>query len=218
MKFYSDINIDLVEDLLEAMETGDEGTAADLIERIVSLRESEVFLQINDLSVNIAQTLSEIGADSTIIQKAYDLSEVKERLDYVLSSTQESSDNVLNQVESISENLKGIKALTTNISLSKEKKEALLSLIETSEKSVSDIILSQSYQDLTGQVITKVLAALTILEDSLKKVIKKSSQDLEEIVSDKDTVALGPSVTNKEKTKAVNGQDEVDSLLEDLGI
>jgi chemotaxis regulatin CheY-phosphate phosphatase CheZ len=49
-------------------------------------------------------------------------------------------------------------------------------------------------------------------------VIKKSSQDLEEIVSDKDTVALGPSVTNKEKTKAVNGQDEVDSLLEDLGI
>jgi chemotaxis protein CheZ len=218
MKFYSDINIDLVEELLESMETGDEGRTSDLIDRIVSLRESEVFLQINNLSVNLTQTLSEIGADTTIIKEASDLSEVKERLQYVLTSTQESSDKVLSQAENISDKLGDIRATLTPVTLSKKNNEALNAAIKAVEHDVTEIILAQSFQDLTGQVITKVIAALGILEESLNKVIKKSGQDMDSIVNSEKSGASGPSVTEKEKNSAVTNQDEVDDLLDDLGI
>ncbi len=81
--------------------------------------------------------------------------------------------------------------------------------------------MAQDFQDLTGQIIRRVITLVNEVEDRLVQILTAfGSQQLEEIPDNKNkasTEAEGPILNAEERTDAVSSQDEVDDLLSSLG-
>ena len=89
---------------------------------------------------------------------------------------------------------------------------------------LTEVLMAQGYQDLTGQVIRRVIELVKEVEDSLvhmltvfggaevAKVTKTSQPKVEKAI-----VAEGPIIDAESRDDVVSGQDDVDDLLSSLG-
>jgi chemotaxis protein CheZ len=86
-------------------------------------------------------------------------------------------------------------------------------------RNLSEMMLAQGFQDLTGQVIRQVISLVEEVEDSLVQLVKvtgkpQSSSNKKEIDPIK---AEGPQINAQDNPNVVNNQDDVDDLLSSLG-
>ena len=90
------------------------------------------------------------------------------------------------------------------------------------QKELLEIMMAQDFQDLTGQVIKKMMEVIKLIEEQLVQVLVDNVPHVTDGVKmedDRDEHAKlrnGPQV-NQNKTDVVAGQDQVDDLLDDLG-
>lgn len=108
--------------------------------------------------------------------------------------------------------------------------EQMGSSTSTLNENLQNIILEQGFQDLTGQVLKRVISLITEVEESLVSLVRIAGQ-VEEVVgitpreknqeeTDEKTANIkgeGPQVKANEREDVVCGQDEVDDLLSSLG-
>ena len=93
---------------------------------------------------------------------------------------------------------------------------------------LSEILLAQDFQDLTGQVIQKVTALVKEVEEHLLNLVVMASH-VDQITGtvhdafDEDKPAesadkgVGPQIKTDGREDVVSGQDDVDDLLSSLG-
>ncbi|WP_269471152.1 protein phosphatase CheZ [Thiomicrorhabdus aquaedulcis] len=95
------------------------------------------------------------------------------------------------------------------------------------QNELTTIMLAQSFQDLTGQVLNRVILIISSLEQSLVDLISRSGHDYNAIPARVETLeqqqknqaqGIGPNVTQASKTDSAGSQDDVDDLLSQLGI
>jgi chemotaxis protein CheZ len=82
--------------------------------------------------------------------------------------------------------------------------------------------MAQDFQDLTGQVIRKVIELVREVEDSLINMLTAfgiSAEAMQEKSSPKlgDNLVEGPIVNAESRDDVVEDQDDVDDLLSSLG-
>jgi chemotaxis protein CheZ len=87
---------------------------------------------------------------------------------------------------------------------------------------MTDVLMAQDFQDLTGQVIRKVIELVREVEDSLINMLTAfgiSSEAMESKASPKvgDNLVEGPIVNKESRDDVVEDQDDVDDLLSSLG-
>jgi len=85
---------------------------------------------------------------------------------------------------------------------------------------LSEVLLAQGYQDITGQVICKVIALVKDVECKLVALVRLSGERLAETPverASRDISAQGPAVPGVDRGDVVNTQDDVDELLSGLG-
>ena len=100
---------------------------------------------------------------------------------------------------------------------------------------LTEILMAQDFQDLTGQVIRRVIELLREVEESLIHMLKVFGSPLDgkssksEVIEEKDIesslqvekeldqVAEGPIIDALERDDVVSDQDDVDDLLSSLG-
>jgi chemotaxis protein CheZ len=103
-------------------------------------------------------------------------------------------DNILSQVEGNSSELRG---------------------------QLTEILMAQDFQDLTGQIITRVINLVNEVESRLLEILKAfSASQLDESANNKKKASTdpeGPILNPHEREDAVSSQDEVDDLLSSLG-
>lgn len=208
-----------VKSLLKALEKENYQKAEKIFDELIAQRDTEVIQQINNLAHNLQVTLDQLGPDLDLLRHTkHDLPDASERLQYVLNSTEEASNKTL----SASENLV---ALIENME-AKNRDDDLVTLLEEAKSEVTNIMMAQSFQDLTGQVLNRVILLVTSLEQSLLELIDHSGIDLhqldlnvsEEARKAEDMKGVGPNVTKSSQKETVQSQDDVDDLLGDLGI
>ena len=113
--------------------------------------------------------------------------------------------------------------------------DSFLTRSETQNNIVSanltDILLAQDFQDLTGQVIKRVTQLVTDVESNLLKLVLMASQVDRFAGIEHDREALraennsqknqakgeGPQIHADTRNDVVSGQDDVDDLLSSLG-
>ena len=91
--------------------------------------------------------------------------------------------------------------------------------------SLSEILLAQDFQDLTGQVIHKVTALVKEVEENLLSLVVMASHvdqltgTVHEIEEKEESAekGVGPQIKADEREDVVSGQDGVDDLLSSLG-
>ena len=80
---------------------------------------------------------------------------------------------------------------------------------------LNEVMMAQSFQDLSGQIIHQVVDVIGKIEDSLVDLVQLSGQEekKERVAGE----AHGPVVPGVKQGEVVRSQDEVDDLLSSLG-
>ncbi len=234
----TDDNIARVRDLLVCMEKGHEEDAIEIIDELTSIRETDLYQDMGKLTRELHDAISNFGMDDSInIMAEKSIPDARERLNYVISKTDEAANQTLEAVEEsipICNNLnkQALELHTTwqkftNRELSADQFRKLTKdvnnfFVSTYEiAKVKDhltaVLLAQEYQDLTGQIIKKVINLVGEVEDKLIGLIQITGAPQITIIEDETTSLDGPPVPGISHKDTVSGQDEVDDLLSSLG-
>jgi chemotaxis protein CheZ len=206
------------------------------------LSKEEAFARLGSITREMHEALSVLGANQlhNIVEE---IPNARDRLAYVGKMTEDAANKVLNLVEEAKpacddlakrgdELGAALTRLAQSPDYSDEKAKGLLvtcgkfahSTAQFSSKQaevLSDIMMAQDFQDLSGQVIKKVIDIITRTEMQLVQLLIDSSPDAvvstkaaatEGTVSVDDHVLEGPQTADNALK-----QDDVDDLLASLG-
>lgn len=244
-----DQKLELARSLVEKLETGENDVALTLIAQLAGFRDSLLFQEVGRLTRELHDAINGFVVDANIASLAQsDMPDAAERLSYVINMTEEAANTTLGAVEDalpLAESLNAdsrrlaeswekfnARQMTVNDfrELSSELGEFLRDTQANSEAlntKLTQVLMAQGYQDLTGQIIRKVIDLVHDVESKLVELVRLSgAKKAEEAAALKsadkqphqpDIEAAGPIVPGVDKADAVHGQDEVDDLLSSLG-
>ncbi len=241
--------IEQVNLLLECAKAGKNDQVDELLDQLSATRGTALYQQLGKLTRDFHDALGEFSSDSRITELANtEFDDARERLHFVVNKTQQAADLTMTQIENSIPLCNSLIHITEELSISwgkltnKEMKadefrnlskkiKVFLTTAnndgETLKANLHEVLLAQDFQDITGQVIFKVIKLVEDIESSLVNLITLASKqsrivgdlDNQEQPSKKDKKGLdGPVVPGVADMKqTVSGQDEVDDLLSSLG-
>lgn len=191
----------------------------------------EVYEDLGLVARQLHSAVVQLGADGRLHRMASEIPDARERLVYVGQLTDRAAHKVLGLVEqgqpacrALSDDAKALcnKLEAAAVGASPEQAallaearqfaEQAAARAEQQHETLSEIMLSQDFQDLSGQVIQKVVKIITETEDQLLGLLLKhaplQASDLQPASQD----LQGPQVEGKALE-----QDDVDDLLASLG-
>ena len=237
------ISLEQAKQLVELLEAGNQQAADDLIADLQSPIHSELFAEIGKLTRQLHDSMMNFQIDSRISDLANaDIPDAKERLNYVISRTEDAANKTMDAVESIFPVVDNIqqqigtvkplwnKLMHNDLNLGEFKAlcldiDKLLSTTsaetERMHALMTDVLMAQDFQDLTGQVIRKVIDLVREVEESLINMLTAFGVSEEEQKKAQtkvgENLVEGPIVNTENRDDVVSGQDDVDDLLSSLG-
>jgi len=238
------ISLEQAKSLVVFLESGQQAAADAVIAEIQNPINSELFAEIGKLTRQLHDSLTNFQLDSRLNDLATaDIPDAKERLNYVITRTEEAANKTMDAVEAIfpvvdtiSEQVATVnpswtKLMNNELDL-KEFKSLCLDIdillkntgkeTKTIHSLMTDVLMAQDFQDLTGQVIRKVIDLVREVEDSLINMLTAfgiSAEKVQEQSSPKvgENLVEGPIVNAENRDDVVEDQDDVDDLLSSLG-
>jgi chemotaxis protein CheZ len=201
-------------------------------------QQEAVFNRIGHMARALHDTLGQLGYDKLLEQTVSALPDAKDRLTYVANLTEQAACRVLNAtdiasplVDEIENSARALgqrwdKVFANEIgpeefkALAAETRaylnEQLPKKTRDTHAQLTEIMMAQDFQDLTGQVIKKVVALAQDLESGLMNVLIEvvpETKRTEEVAS----LMNGPVINAEGRTDVVVNQEQVDDLLDSLG-
>lgn len=200
--------------------------------------QGKVFQQVGQMARQLHDTLGGLGYDKLIEKTVSALPDAKDRLAYIANLTEQAACKVLNATD-IANPLQD--ELETGAALLAAKWDAVfankmsvddfkLLAAETrgflksavpqrtvaTKDQLLEIMMAQDFQDLTGQVIKKVVALAQDLETQLMGVLIETMPG-EKRTDSVTSLLNGPVINAEGRTDVVGSQQQVDDLLDSLG-
>jgi chemotaxis protein CheZ len=190
----------------------------------------EVFQQLGLITRQLHDTLNQLGVMPRLQAAADGLPDARSRLSYMAKKTGDAANKVLNSVDMAKEEHQRISSETRRIGQAfiKDPVKAVASgavlnfvgdveaATDRIDRHLTDIMMAQDFHDLTGQVVAKVVALASDLEDSLVKLLVQAAPP-EQAQRVESALLHGPVVNPEGRTDVVADQSEVDDLLASLG-
>ncbi|NVJ48734.1 MAG: protein phosphatase CheZ [Gammaproteobacteria bacterium] len=238
----ADVTLEQAKHLLDCLEEGNIQAARETIDSLSQIREASLFCEVGKLTRQLHEALANFQLDDKIAGlAAQEIPDAKDRLNYVIETTENAANKTMDSVEQclpISENIRdtadnllGDWERLYRRELKPGEFRELASRVEEFLKSVgndstelnkllTDVLVAQDYQDLTGQVIRKVITLVQDVEENLVDLVKMfgRTEDFKRAQNEtkKVTGAEGP-VIDKNRDDVLTNQDDVDDLLSSLG-
>src|SRR5574340_738327 len=197
----------------------------------------KVIHQIGQMARKLHDTLRELGLNKEIEKAAASIPDARDRLNYVATLTQQAAERVLNATDAAQPILEKVEVESHRLAgqwqLLFEKKldvmqfrdlvmqtQAFLHEVPKQTKATNahlmEIMMAQDFQDLTGQVIKKIIDVTTATEEQLVSLLLEAAPP--SVKAEFDSGLLnGPVINAEGRTDVVTSQDQVDDLLESLG-
>ena len=190
----------------------------------------EVFQQIGAITRLLHDALQQLGVMPKLQLATESLPDARSRLSYIASKTAEAATKVLNSVDQAKLEQAAIASATREMAaaivadpVKAVASGAVLNFVKDVEARtaqidghLTDIMMSQDFHDLTGQVIAKVVTLANELEDSLVKLLVQVVPEEQRLKVDS-SLLHGPVVNAEGRADVVSNQGEVDDLLASLG-
>lgn len=239
---------DLAENLLKELENGDVNRAVALVGELNELRDRTLYHEIGRLTRSLHESIKNLQVDADIGASS-EIASATDKLTYVLEMTDKSANRTMDLVDAsmpLAQNMQDkaeeidkkwqmflrkelkpdeFRALTKEINAFLQDSSSNAKKIKSQ---LSDIVLAQDFQDLTGQVIHKVaslaqdvearLVQLVVMAGKVDSITGITHADLDEKIEETiDSIkAEGPQIDST-NANVVNNQDDVDDLLSSLG-
>ena len=230
---------------------GEYDSALKTLQEMQSVRDKGLYHEIGRLTRALHSAITNFhidGKSDTAANDVSDMSDATDRLGYVVELTSKAANKTLDLVEasmpvadSIREEAIELKSEWERLIQRDMKPEEFRSLYWRLDEyfkkldkdtrvlsgNMTDILMAQDFQDLTGQVINKVTGLVKEVEASLVDLVTMASQ-VEAITgivtksedsppaADMDMKGHGPQI-DASKADVVGSQDDVDDLLSSLG-
>lgn len=200
--------------------------------------QESVFNRIGLMARQLHDTLHDLGYDKLIEKTVTALPDAKDRLAYVANLTEQAACRVLNatdiavplveEVEGSAKQLAGRwdaafanqlgtpdfkqLAVDTRAYLAQQ----LPDKTQATRAQLTEIMMAQDFQDLTGQVIKKIVVLAQELENGLMSVLLEVVPDAKR-TDEVNSLMNGPVVNAEGRVDVVVNQQQVDDLLDSLG-
>lgn len=195
----------------------------------------DVINEIGKMTRELHETLKGLGYDKKLEQAATAIPDARDRLNYIATMTQQAAERVLNAtdaaqplVEKVEKDAKALaadwqKLFDQKMDVEQFKQLATRThayLIEVPKQTkqtnahLTEIMMAQDFQDLTGQVIKKIMEVTQNLEQQLVTLLVQHAPAGAKIDSG---LMNGPVINAAGRTDVVTSQAQVDDLLESLG-
>lgn len=229
--------LQVFEEFVEAFSTGEMKRAQDIL---LSLAEQQqqagLYMQVGVMARQLHDSLKGFteSLDPTLIDIVEDkIPDSGSRLEHILKLTENAANTTLDHVELMQKRNQAqqvrLAELTAMLSRMKAVGETAQKLVGDSQLSVNElrvslnqtsedlitILTAQDYQDLTGQIIQKIIVLLKNLESNLVNVIRTFGVRLDGRKEDVGEELYGPA--HEGRVSAMHSQDDVDSLLAEFG-
>jgi len=242
------------QELVSVLNEGKLSDAMEVIRELHEFRHQTFFREVGHLTRGLHEAIksfsSELGRSLDVDGTPQTETDAAERLNYVIEMTEKNAhetmdrvDRALTFVDKLDKQSERFKDLLLLVGQLEKEHDSLngvydrtCALKEESEQTIStlreeltDIVVSQSYQDITGQLIRRVINLVTNVEDHLVALmgmaaqverisgVEMSAESEDEQTNNKNPIqAEGPQI-KKERADVVSDQDEVDDLLSSLG-
>ena len=201
-------------------------------------QQEAVFNRIGHMARALHDTLGMLGYDKLIEKTVSALPDAKDRLAYVANLTEQAACRVLNatdiacplvdDIENSGKVLGGRwdKAFANQLTTAEFKQlavetrafmnEQLPTKTKATHAQLTEIMMAQDFQDLTGQVIKKIVALAQDLESGLMGVLIEVLPDTKR-TDEVNNLMNGPVINADGRTDVVVNQEQVDDLLDSLG-
>jgi chemotaxis protein CheZ len=234
--------LDCARQYVSALENNDEKTADEILDRMARFRERQLFQEVGRLTRQLHDAIAGFTVDERLTALTEkEIPDAKERLNYVITMTQQSADTTLSAVEELLPLAEQMS--TQNAELGEkwrrflrkeldypEFKSLSRSLVEhfsltteisaTMQAKLTEVLMAQGFQDLTGQIIKRVINLVQDLEQSMVEMIRISGNrvlDTKQRPADRPGDLEGPAVPGVHDDETITNQDGVDELLLSLG-
>lgn len=242
------------EELQKSLDDGELNEAVSVIKSLQDARDQSLYNEVGRLTRALHSAIhnfhiDHVGSSSAEVPDSLsDMKDATDRLDFVVEMTEKAANKTMDLVEesmpvanSLGENVRDLRAswkklIDRDIS-AEEFRKLYWQMDDFFERTdlestklygnLSEILLAQDFQDLTGQVIQKVTGLVREVESSLVDLIYMASQveSITGIVHSVDDKKVeedpheghGPQVNSAEQDDVMSNQDDVDDLLSSLG-
>ncbi len=231
-----------VKALSDALAAGDEAAFCGELDALLQRRERMLFLDLRKLTGDLQSALQRFRVDSRLVDLAEkDVPNAKLRLDHVLRLTDEAAHRTLDLVEQSGPLAERTSRAAGELieqwqrfrdrTIAVEEFHRMVSGMDAFLKAastdmdkvrvnLSEVLLAQGYQDLSGQIIRGVMKLVTELEIALADLVRLSRTGTRTArpVSDETRRGFGPPIPGINSGPSVSGQQDVDALLSGLGV
>ncbi|MCB1802152.1 MAG: protein phosphatase CheZ [Gammaproteobacteria bacterium] len=240
-----DEKLELARSLVSHLESGNDDGAVSAIAALAGFRDSLLFQEVGRLTRELHDSINGFVMDAQLANIVHhEMPNAAERLRYVIKTTEQAANTTLGAVEDslpLADSLRNdarhlgdqwarfnsrqltvddFRELSTELSRFLESTQ---SNTEQLHNKLSEVLMAQGYQDITGQIIGKVIDLVNDVESKLVELVRLSGHRVRpgeksaQNEDGKDIAAQGPTVPGVDKGDTVNGQDDVDDLLSSLG-
>ncbi|MGL4379736.1 MAG: protein phosphatase CheZ [Vibrio sp.] len=237
------IALEQAKQLVQLLEQGQQDEANRLLTYVYESASNPMFNEIGMLTRDLHESLKNFHIDQRFNQIATDeIPDARERLHYVMQKTEVAANKTMDAVDrcmpiadQLHESLLQIRPEWNRLMKGKidlvsfkslcHRIDDMLSQVEGDSSQLrgelTEILLAQDFQDLTGQIIKRVINLVNEVESRLIEILMVFGATQQEEPADKPTIAStaveGPIINPHERIDAVSSQDEVDDLLSSLG-
>ncbi|MDV6316944.1 protein phosphatase CheZ [Idiomarina sp. HP20-50] len=242
-----DISLEQAKELVALLEDGKQQQANQLLEDVYNRRNDKLFTSVGQLTRDLHEALQDFQVDPRIVQMTEDdLPDAQNRLLYVIEKTEDAANRTMDAVEAclplademhqrVEKVMPAWNRLMSNDielnefkSLCHEVDDVLKRCGENMPQVhglMTEVLMAQDFQDITGQVIRRVIQLVEDVEKNLIELLKIFGKEEERRNAEKASsvpkkdagVAEGPIIDADQRDDVVGGQDEVDDLLSSLG-
>lgn len=207
------------------------GDAADPVDQ----SDKPMFERLGGIVRLLHDSLRELGYDKALTEASSQIVDAQDRLEYVATLTEQAANKVLNTLDEgmpaqdvLSKKAKDMDGRWTalfdgKLSLeefkalagdSRQFAQAVAEATEAEKARLLEIMMAQDFQDITGQLIKKVVNITKTVEHELAQLLRDNAPaEVREKLAQKPVPLMqGPSVPS-----VALDQDNVDDLLADLG-
>jgi chemotaxis protein CheZ len=201
-----------------------------------TLSPDQSFDRLGSITRQLHQAMTELGFDVPLQRIAHEIPDARDRLSFVGQMTESAAHKVLGLVESakpecshLAEHGQGMQrqldqmlgdagagapALRGGLQQMAGFVQAAITHADNQERTLNDIMMAQDFQDLSGQVIKKVIDIISRTENQLLQLLKETAPDhVVAAMAAADAATLQGPMTPDKALK----QDDVDDLLAQMG-
>ena len=227
-------------ELGEAIEAGDADAIDRLVAEVTTLRESDLYHELGSLAREVHDTINAFARDERLAELVEaDIPDAKQRLQFIVDRTESAAHRTMGGIEDSlalidagGERAQALRDRWERFRRRELSKQEFLRLADdldaflgdlgetsgTVHARLTDVMLAQDYQDLTGQMVRQVVDLVQEVEDRLVRLVAisggRAGKPRAKAAAEQ---AEGPQLPDADAAEVAQSQEDVDDLLASLG-